>query len=113
MISGIISNFKVDPNRITDTNALFLTSQENFPEAARILIENFGADPSIVAGERFFFLFYYFLFFFIFFFFFLYYFIIFLFFYFFIFFFYFQKNFSASHCSFKRSLQSDRNIIKK
>ena len=92
MISGIISNFKVDPNRITDTNALFLTSQENFPEAARILIENFGADPSIVAGERFFFyfiIFYFFLFFFFFFY------IILLFFYFFIFlfFFFFSEKF--------------------
>eukprot|EP01091_Cochliopodium_minus_P010005 TRINITY_DN2594_c0_g1_i1.p1 TRINITY_DN2594_c0_g1~~TRINITY_DN2594_c0_g1_i1.p1 ORF type:complete len:339 (-),score=109.49 TRINITY_DN2594_c0_g1_i1:48-1064(-) len=52
MISGIIKTYKVDPNRITDTSALFMTAQENFPEATRILVEEFKADPSIVAGER-------------------------------------------------------------
>lgn len=52
MISGIIKTYKVDPNRVTDTSALFMAAQDNFPEAARILIEEFKANPSIVAGER-------------------------------------------------------------
>jgi len=51
IIEGIIKNYKIDPNVVTDTNALFITAQENCHQAAKKLIE-LGADVKIVAGER-------------------------------------------------------------